>query len=430
LASCKANGEAQKLSHTLLNQEVVELNNQWLYWAREHNQLPPQIAFRNWLVLGGRGAGKTRAGAEWVKALALGIFEPVIRRCQRIAIVAPNFDEARMVMIEGVSGLLSVHHDHERPKYEPSKRLITWGNGSIAQVFSAEEPDSLRGPQFDAAWCDELAKWKKAEDAWMNVQMALRMGDVPQAVITTTPRATKLIRELMKDASTVVTRSRTFDNAANLAPAFLTDVMQRYGGTALGRQELDGDVIADDPDALWRRETIERVRVKEAPFMKRIVVAVDPPATSTAKSNACGIVCVGVGEDGVAYVLEDASVKRMRPLQWAERVARVFHRHKADRVVAEVNQGGDMVRELIAQVDAGLPVKTVHATRAKQARAEPVAALYEQGRVRHVGAFSALEDELCSAIGEGASPDRLDALVWAVTELMLKKRVEPRVRGV
>jgi phage terminase large subunit-like protein len=381
-------------------------------------------------VLGGRGAGKTRAGAEWVKALALGIFEPVIRKCSRIAIVAPTYDEARLVMIEGVSGVLSVHHDEERPKYEPSKRTITWKNGSIAQVFSAEEPDSLRGPQFDAAWCDELAKWKQAEEAWMNVQMALRLGEVPQAVITTTPRATKLIRELMNDAATVVTRSRTLDNSNQLAPSFLKDVIARYGNTALGRQELDGELVSDNPDALWRRDTIELNRRKLAPDMKRIVVAVDPPATSHAKSNACGIVCVGLGADGRCYVLEDASVKRMRPLQWAQRVVDVYNRWNADRIVAEVNQGGEMVRELLTQVDAAVPIKTVHATRGKRARAEPVAAFYEQGRVSHVGGFTALEDEMCSVIGEGASPDRLDALVWAVTELMLRKLGEPRVRGV
>ena len=379
-------------------------------------------------MLGGRGAGKTRAGAEWVKALALGIFEPVIRKCERIAIVAPTYDEARLVMVEGQSGVLSVHYDGERPKYEPSKRTLTWKNGSIAQIFSAEEPDSLRGPQFDAAWCDELAKWKHADEAWMNVQMALRLGDVPQAVITTTPRSTRLIRELMNDAATVVTRSKTLDNANQLAPSFLTDVMARYGNTSLGRQELDGELMSDDPNALWRRETIDLNRRKVVPDLKRIVVAVDPPATSHAKSNACGIVCVALGVDGRCYVLEDASVKRMRPLQWATRVVAVYEKWNADRIVAEVNQGGDMVREVLTQVDANVPIKSVHATRSKRARAEPVAAFYEQGRVSHVGGFAALEDEMCSVIGEGESPDRLDALVWAVTELLLRKKNEPKVR--
>jgi phage terminase large subunit-like protein len=409
----------------------VELNNQWLYWARPGQQLPPEgHDFRNWLVLGGRGAGKTRAGAEWVKALALGTLEPVIRRCARIAIVAPTFDEARLVMIEGQSGLLAVHHDEERPRYEPSKRTVTWKNGSLAQVFSAEDPDGLRGPQFDAAWCDEMAKWKKGGEAWMNLQMALRLGDRPQAVITTTPRPTKLIRELMTDAATVVTRSKTMDNRSNLAAAFLADVLAKYGNTNLGRQELDGEVIADDPDALWKRETLERCRVRKLPALTRIVVAVDPPASSGQRANACGIVCAGLGEDGRAYVLDDASCKRLRPLQWAARVAELFHQRGADRVVAEVNQGGEMVREVLAQVDAKLPVKAVHAAKGKKSRAEPVAALYEQGRVSHVGAFPALEDEMCSVIGEGQSPDRLDALVWALTELLLRKHAGPRVRAV
>ena len=409
----------------------MELNHQWLYWARPQNQLPPEeVAFRNWLVLGGRGAGKTRAGAEWVRALALGIFEPVVRRCSRIAIVAPTFAEARLVMIEGVSGLLSVHHNGERPKYEPSKRTLTWKNGSVAQVFSAEEPESLRGPQFDAAWCDELAKWKKADSVWMNLQFALRLGEVPQAIITTTPRPTKLIRELMADSATVVTRSRTLENTNQLAPSFLKDVLARYGNSNLGRQELEGELIADDPDALWKREILERFRAKSVPELKRIVVAVDPPATSGEKANACGIVCAALGIDGRCYVLDDASVKRMRPLQWAERVVKLFHSREADRIVAEVNQGGEMVRDVIAQVDKTVPLKTVFAARGKQARAEPVAALYEQGRVSHVGSFAELEDEMCSVIGEGKSPDRLDALVWAVTELMLRQKNEPRVRAV
>ncbi len=381
-------------------------------------------------MLGGRGAGKTRAGAEWVKFLALGILHPVIRRCSRIAIVAPTFDEARLVMIEGASGLLAVHHDRERPRYEPSKRTITWGNGSVAQIFSAEEPEGLRGPQFDAAWCDEMAKWKKAETAWMNLQMALRLGECPQAIITTTPRPTKLIRSLMNDAATVVTRSKTLDNRSNLASAFLTDVLAKYGNTNLGRQELDGELITDDPDALWSRDVIERNRVRRVPELQRIVVAVDPPATSGERANACGIVCAGVGVDGRVYVLDDASCKRLRPLQWAARVVDLFHTRSADRIVVEVNQGGEMVREVIAQVDGAVPLKTVHASRGKRARAEPVAALYEQGRVSHLGVFRELEDEMCSSIGDGESPDRMDALVWAVTELLLKKVAEPRVRAV
>jgi phage terminase large subunit-like protein len=381
-------------------------------------------------VLGGRGAGKTRAGAEWVRALALGLFSPVVRQCRRIALVAPTLHEARSVMIEGESGLLAVHHPAERPKYEPSKRLLTWSDGAIAQVFSADEPEGLRGPQFDAVWCDELAKWKKGNEAWMNIQMALRLGEVPHAVITTTPRPTALMRSLLSETATVVTRSKTFDNQRNLAPSFLNEVLARYGNTAVARQELDGEMIDDDPDALWTRMMIDVSRLRHLPELKRVVVAVDPPATSGEKANACGIVVAGVDRDGHCFILEDASVKRMRPAQWAQRVASLFVKHKADRIVVEVNQGGEMVREVLSHVDASLPVKTVHATHGKRSRAEPVAALYEQGRVHHVGALAALEDEMCSVIGDGASPDRLDALVWAVTELMLRKKAAPRVRGV
>ncbi len=411
--------------------DVVELNRQWLYWARLNQQLPPEGAsFRNWLILGGRGSGKTRAGAEWVKALAFGHYEPIIRRCKRIAIIAPTFDEARMVMIEGESGLLAVHHWWERPKFERANRRITWGNGSIAEIFSAEEPESLRGPQFDAVWCDELAKWRKGDAAWSNLQLALRLGDVPHAVITTTPRPTKLMRDIMADAATLVTRSRTIENQHSLAPRFLDDMLKRYSGSTLARQELDGEMILDDPDAMFKRAHIDRARVHVAPEMKRIVVAIDPPASDTAKANACGIVAVGLGKDDRCYVLADRSAKRLSPLRWAERAVKLYHELNADRIVAEVNQGGLMVESVLRQADANVPLKLVRAKIGKRLRAEPVAALYEQGRVSHLGALPELEDEMCSVIEEGSSPDRLDAMVWAVTELVLKKRAEPRVRGV
>jgi phage terminase large subunit-like protein len=412
-------------------EDVEELNYQWLYWVRPRQQLPQQeIKFRNWLILGGRGAGKTRTGAEWVKALALGLFTPEFPQCKRIAIIASTYDDARRVMIEGDSGLLALHHHMLRPRYEPTKRQLTWPNGTVAHIYSAEEPEALRGPQFDAAWCDELAKWRKVDAAWSNLQLALRMGEIPQCVVTTTPRPIKLLRELMKDDATLISRSRTADNTHNLASSFLGDMEKRFGGTNLARQELEGELIDDDPDALWKRGLIEAARVRELPKLKRIVIAVDPPATAGEKANACGIVCAALGADDRVYVLDDASCKRLRPAQWARRVVDLFYTREADRIVAEVNQGGDMVRDVIAQVDATVPLTTVHASRGKRARAEPVAALYEQGRVSHVGVFAELEDEMCSVIEDGASPDRLDALVWAVTELVLKKRKVPRVRSV
>ena len=401
-------------------------------WGRASKQLPPEESdWRNWLILGGRGAGKTRAGAEWVKAQALGDWTSGGPHAERIALIGPTLEQARAVMIEGKSGLLAIHMEAERPHYEPSKRLLTWPNGAIAQVFSADEPESLRGPQFDAAWCDELAKWRLADAAWDMLAFALRLGECPRAVITTTPRPVPLLKKLLADPSTAVTRTATFDNAAHLAKSFLADVTERYGGTRLGRQELQGELIEDDPDALFRRGLIEAARVKDVPALRRIVIAVDPPASHGKRANACGIVCAGLGEDGIAYVLDDHSIERARPMQWAERVVALYHARQACRVVAEVNQGGAMVEQILREVDPQLSFRAVHATRAKRARAEPVAALYEQGRVRHAGVFPELEDEMCSALRDGMkSPDRLDALVWAVSDLLLRRAAEPRVRTI
>lgn len=335
-----------------------------------------------------------------------------------------------MVMIEGKSGLLAIHPEDERPRYEPSKRLLTWPNGTIAQVFSADDPDSLRGPQFDAAWCDELAKWRYGEDTFTQLSLALRLGDDPRMVVTTTPRATPLVKKLMADAATVLTRGTTSDNRANLARGFWRDMQERYGGTRLGRQELDGELIEDDTNALFRRDMIEARRITQAPALSRIVVAVDPPASHSRRANACGIVCAGLGEDGRIYVLDDCSVQGASPARWAAAAVALYHARRADRVVAEVNQGGAMVEAVLREVDADVSFRAVHASRGKQARAEPVAALYEQGRVSHVGSFAELEDEMCSVIEGRQSPDRMDALVWAVTDLMLRRHMGPRVRVV
>jgi phage terminase large subunit-like protein len=407
---------------------VRNLNRDWLSWARNGQQVPPPgEGWRCWLILGGRGAGKTRTGAEWVRALATGLWEPAFPRARRIAIVAPTHAQARQVMIEGESGLLSLHPEDERPHYEPSKRLLTWPNGSIAQIFSAEDPEGLRGPQFDAAWCDELAKWPAGEACWHNLALALRLGTRPCAVVTTTPRPVPLLKKLLADEATAVSRSRTRDNAGNLAPSFLKDVTDRYGGTRLGRQELDGEIIEDDPAALFRRVMIERARCIPAPDMERIVVAVDPPAGEGPGADACGIICAGIDAQGQAYVLADATVQGLSPRKWARRVNETFETWKADRIVAEVNQGGAMVAEVLQSCGHNLPIRAVHATRGKRARAEPVAALYEQGKVHHAGVFPELEDEMCQAPEQGRSPDRLDALVWALTDLMLRRPKGPRV---
>jgi phage terminase large subunit-like protein len=396
----------------------------WPLWARA-DQLPPAAradgdAWRVWLMLGGRGAGKTRAGAEWIRAKALG---SALTGARRIALVGETFADVRRVMIEGESGLLAVHRPVERPRYEPSKGQLMWPSGAIAQMFSAEDPDSLRGPQFDSAWCDEVAKWRHPQRTWDMLQFALRLGTHPQVVATTTPRSTPFLKKLIGDAGTVVTRAATADNAENLAPSFVTEMTRRYSGSALGRQELLGEIVDDTSGALWRRDWIETQRVAAAPELGNIVVAVDPPVTATADSDACGIVIAGRGVDGRAYVLADRTLQGREPQVWALAVIAAYGDFLADRVVAEVNQGGDLVVTVLKQIDENVAVRTVRATRGKWLRAEPVAALYAEGRVAHVGTFEALEDQMCvfgaDGLAKGRSPDRLDALVWALTDLMI-----------
>ncbi len=412
--------------------ELALWRDDWAFWARA-DQLPPDGPWNTWLMMGGRGAGKTRAGAEWVRSLALGPAAPDRARSGRFALVGETFGDVRDVMIEGVSGLLSVHRDVERPDWKPSNRRLTWPNGAVAQVFSAEDPESLRGPQFEAAWCDEIGKWRHGGETWDMLQFGLRLGDHPRCLATTTPRATPLLRRLLADPDTAVTRARTRDNAYNLAPAFLSAVAKAYAGTRLGRQELDGEMIEERADALWSRSMLEALRDRVAPALASICVAVDPPATSGRHADACGLVVAGIDDDGVVHVLEDATLARMKPAEWAARAAMLYRRWEADMVVVEVNQGGEMATAVLRQVDPSLPVAAVRATRGKYLRAEPVAALYAQGRVRHIGALPELEDEMCDfgpgGLSSGRSPDRLDALVWAVTHLALGPKARPRVRG-
>lgn len=415
--------------------ELTRLAHDWPLWARP-DQLPPQEdTWTVWLLLGGRGAGKTRAGAEWVRGMALGLPPFAAAPVERIALIGQTAQDARAVMVEGVSGLLSVHPDRERPRYEKSRRRLIWPNGAIGELFSAEEPDSLRGPQFGAAWSDELAKWRYAQEAWDMLQFAMRLGARPRQIVTTTPRPIPLIKELLASPRTVTSRMRTRDNEANLAATFLQNIVDKYQGTRLGRQELDGEMLDDRPDALWSRAGLDAVRVRAVPELLRTVVAIDPPASSSAKADACGIIAAGLGADGRAYVLRDATVQGMGPLAWARRAVHAFHAAQADRVIVEVNQGGEMAEAVLRQIDAHLPIRAVRARRGKWSRAEPVAALYEQGRVSHVGALAELEDEMCDfgtdGLSSGKSPDRVDALVWALTALMLDgSKSEPRVRGV
>ena len=408
------------------------LLHDWAVQARPE-QLAPKGDWRIWLMLAGRGFGKTRSGAEWVRSNA----EKDGRA--RIALVGASLHDARSVMVEGESGLLAIAPRWDRPIWHPALKKLIWKSGAEAMLFSAAEPEGLRGPQFTHAWADELAKWAYADMAWDNLMMALRLGESPRVLVTTTPRPVPLVRRLVSQAGVVLTKGRSADNRAHLAAGFLAAMERDYGGTALGRQELLGELIDEPEGALWSRALIEKARVRrealwndgDSPFA-RVVVAVDPPATSG--GDACGIVVAGLGLDGHGYVIEDASVERASPEGWAAAVVAAAARHGADRVIAEGNNGGEMVASVLRAAEAGLPVKLVHASRGKSARAEPVAALYERGRVRHVGAFPALEDQLCGMMiggdyqGPGRSPDRADALVWAITELMLGRKAAFGVR--
>jgi phage terminase large subunit-like protein len=409
-------GRRARLIARLSATEQAMLAHHWPAWARDA-QIAPGGDWRTWLILAGRGFGKTRAGAEWVRGVAERTPDA------RIALVAATAAEGRAVMIEGESGLLAIAPPWDRPVWEPSLKRLRWGNGAQATLYSAAEPEGLRGPQHHAAWADEIAKWAFAETAWDNLAMGLRLGRDPRAVVTTTPRPVAIVRRLIADKATIVTRGRTADNKAHLPRAFLAAMQDAYGGTRLGRQELDGELIETVEGALWPRELIEAARVREVSALARVVVAVDPPAGIG--GDACGIVVAARGVDGIGYVLADASVAGLSPEGWARAVADAAAEHEADRVIAEANNGGAMVESVLRAAEAGLPVRLVHASRGKVARAEPVAALYEKGRVRHVGAFPALEDEMAGLVagggyvGPGRSPDRADALVWALTELML-----------
>ena len=422
----------------------------WEGWARDE-QLPPQRGadqpWRVWLICAGRGFGKTRAGAEWVRDVARS--DPAAR----IALVGATLAEVRSVMVEGDSGVLAAAPGALPPHYEPSLRRLTWENGATAWLYSAGEPEALRGPQHSHAWCDEIAKWDNSGDramtSWHNLQLTMRLGDSPRVLATTTPRAAPLMRHLMagaKSGAVAVATGRTTDNREVLPGAYLSAMIEQFEGSAFGRQELAGEMVDTVEGALWTRALLDRCRVGAGglapalPEARRVVVAVDPPAGSTSggsrTGDACGIVVAMLGADGLAYVRADCTVEGATPERWARAVAATASAWNADRVVAEANQGGAMVASVLRAADIALPLKLVHATRGKTARAEPVAALYEAGRVRHAGVFAALEDQLCGLTtgggyeGPGRSPDRADALVWALTELMLGKRREPGVRVV
>ena len=404
----------------------------WRVWSRP-DQRAPHGEWRLWLILAGRGFGKSRAGSEWIREVARN--EPAAR----IALVGASLPEARAVMVEGESGILACCPPGCAPRFEASLRRITWDNGAQAFLYSAAEPESLRGPQHSHAWCDEIAKWDNASErairAWDNLQMGLRLGERPQVLATTTPRAVPLLRQVLAsehDADVVVTRGSTYANALNLPESFITTMRRQFGDTALGRQELNGELLEEAEGALWTRAIIEKNRRQFAlEPMARVVVGVDPPAS--ARGDECGIIVAGLTESGTGMVLSDASIAKATPERWAQAVATAALAWKADRVVAEANQGGKMVESVLRVADCQMPIKLVHASRGKSARAEPIAALYETGRVHHVGQFPKLEDQLCGLMaggtyeGPGRSPDRADAMVWALSELMLTSVARPRV---
>ncbi|MEN8837315.1 MAG: terminase family protein [Celeribacter marinus] len=409
-------------------------------WALDH-QVPPKGDWRTWVIMGGRGAGKTRAGAEWVRTQVEGAKPLDKGRAKRVALIGETYDQAREVMVFGDSGILACSPPDRRPKWVATRRALVWPNGAEAMVFSGSDGEALRGPQFDAAWVDELAKWKDPRGAWDMLQFGLRLGDDPRQVVTTTPRNVQVLKDIIAAPSTVMTQACTQTNAANLAQSFLEEVRVRYAGTRLGRQELDGVLLDEEEGALWSLAKLDAGRVDDIPELDRIVVAVDPPVTGHKGSDECGVVVVGAVTRGEprnwrAFVLEDASVSAASPTVWAQAALDARARWDADKIVAEVNQGGDMVETVLRQIDPMVPFKAVRATRGKAARAEPVAALYDQGRVAHTRNLGALEDQMVKMTAQGfqasGSPDRLDALVWAVHELMIAPAavaMRPKIRS-
>ena len=379
--------------------------------------------------MGGRGAGKTRAGAEWVRSQVEGARPLDAGVAGHVALVGETIEQVREVMVFGPSGILACSPPDRKPVWEAGRKRLVWPNGAVAQVFSAHEPENLRGPQFDATWVDELAKWKKPQETWDMLQFALRMGVHPQQVVTTTPKNTSVLKAILNNPSTVMTTAPTEANKAYLAASFLEEVRSRYAGTRLSRQELDGVLLEDVEGALWASAGLEGLRRSAPKAFSRVVVAVDPPVTGHGGSDECGIIVVGALTEGPpqdwrAWVLEDASVAGASPMVWAKAAVAAMERHGAERLVAEVNQGGDMVETVIRQVDPLVAFRGLRASRGKAARAEPVAALYEQGRVFHCGDLGGLEDQMCQMTTRGyqgrGSPDRVDALVWALTEVMVR----------
>jgi len=424
--------EVAEILSSLSSLQAEELKYDWNFWARPE-QLEPSGDWNTWVALAGRGWGKTRAGSEWVRHR--------IKKGDKIVhCVAPTKGDVRRVMVEGDSGLLNVCWSGDKtyrgkhigfPTWSPTNNSLTWDNGAKAVFFSAEDPERLRGPQAYSMWADELCAWRNAQETWDMAQFGLRLGKHPVSFVTTTPKTTKLLRTLISDTKTTISKGSTYDNAANLADTFIDAVRKTYEGTRLGRQELYAEVLDEASGALWNRNLLSKCEVEpdEVPTLNRIVVSIDPAVTSNAESDMTGIVVAGIDVNGIAYVLADHT-GRYTPQQWASKAVELYREHMADRIVAERNQGGDMVRHTLHTEDETVPVKLVHASRGKMARAEPVSALYEQDKVKHVRGLNDLEDQMVQwePLGSIGSPDRLDALVWAITDLSLNGYAKPMLK--
>mgnify|MGYP006083760985 FL=1 len=416
-----------KFLNELSVSELLALPYLFEFWALPH-QVSPSGAWRTWVIMGGRGAGKTRAGAEWVRHQVEGATPLMDGKARRMALVADTLEQARDVMVFGESGILACSPPDRRPVWQAARKRLLWPNGATATVFSAHDPEALRGPQFDAAWCDELAKWKQGQAAWDNLQFALRLGDEPRQCVTTTPRNVGVLKTILGHSSTVKTHAPTAANQANLADSFLAEVHARYAGTRLGRQELDGLLIEGIEGGLWTEKMLSIAQVDIVPELDRVIVAIDPPVTGHSKSDDCGIIVAGAVTSGPmqdwrAYVLADATISGSSPTKWATAAVAALDRWGAERLVAEVNQGGDLVETVVRQVAPMVPYRAVRAGRGKAARAEPVAALYEQGKVYHAKGLDKLEEQMSQMTAQGyhgsGSPDRVDALVWALSDLLL-----------
>lgn len=419
--------ERNKVLEGFSDAELRQLEFDWGFWGRTDQQIPPK-PWSIWMCLAGRGWGKTRTGTEFIKQRTRGRTPLSRSKARHIALVGETAADVRDVMVEGPSGILANTPKDFRPLYEPSKRRLTWPNGAQATLFNAVEPDQLRGPQHDTAWLDEMAKWRYVQETWDQLQFGMRLGDDPEQLITTTPKPLPLIREIIKYPYTHVTRGSTFDNKGNLAAAFFAQVIDKYAGTRLGRQEIEAEILDDVPGSLWQRTQIDATRVSALPALTRIVIAVDPSGTygdEEKRSDEVGIAVCGRGTDKHGYLINDLSCN-VAPSVWASRIVAAFHEYEADEIVVETNFGGAMVEATLRSVEGGgtLPLKFVTASRGKHIRAQPVASLYEQGKVHHLGSFGDLEDQLCLFTPDGymgrKSPDRADALIWGMTDLLVQ----------